>query len=75
MPCTCGILVLQSGVEPMPPTLEAQVLTTEPPGKFQWEKNLEKNRIKIKFLKIYKVKTTLKPALKKKSFLGTSLPV
>ena len=29
----CGILALQSGVKPTPPTLEDEVLTTGPPGK------------------------------------------
>ena len=29
----CGILVPQPGIEPAPPALEDEVLTTEPPGK------------------------------------------
>lgn len=29
----CGILVPQPGIEPEPPALEGEVLTTEPPGK------------------------------------------
>ena len=31
----CGILVPQSGIEPTPPALEGEVLTTGPPGKSQ----------------------------------------
>ena len=30
----CGILVLPPGIEPMPPALEGEVLTTVPPGRF-----------------------------------------
>ena len=30
---TCGILVPQSGIEPAPPAMEGEVLTTRPPGK------------------------------------------
>ena len=29
----CGILAPRSGIEPAPPALEGDVLTTEPPGK------------------------------------------
>ena len=29
----CGILIPWPGIEPMPPTLEGEVLTNEPPGK------------------------------------------
>ena len=29
----CGILIPWPGIEPMPPTLEGEVLTSEPPGK------------------------------------------
>ena len=30
---TCGILVPRPGIEPAPPALEGEVLTTGPPGK------------------------------------------
>ena len=30
----CGILAPQPGIEPTPPVLEGEVLTTRPPGKF-----------------------------------------
>ena len=30
---TCGILAPQPGIEPVPPPLEGEVLTTEPSGK------------------------------------------
>ena len=29
----CGILAFQPGIEPTPPTLKGEVLTTGPPGK------------------------------------------
>ena len=29
----CGILAPQTGIEPIPPALEGEVLTTGPPGK------------------------------------------
>ena len=29
----CGILTPQPGIKPIPPALEGEVLTTEPPGK------------------------------------------
>ena len=29
----CGILALRPGIEPTPPALEGEVLTTGPPGK------------------------------------------
>ena len=32
-PKACGILALQAGIEPAPPTLEGEVLTIGPPGK------------------------------------------
>ena len=32
-PEACGILVTQQGIEPMPPALEGEVLTTVLPGK------------------------------------------
>ena len=32
----CGILVPRPGIEPAPPALEDEVLTTGPPGKSQW---------------------------------------
>ena len=31
----CGILAVQPGIEPAPPALKGEVLTTGPPGKFQ----------------------------------------
>ena len=31
----CGILAPQPGIEPAPPALEGEVLTTGPPGKSQ----------------------------------------
>ena len=42
----CGILAPQPGIEPAPPSLEGEVLTTRPPGKspvlsFKWDKVLE----------------------------------
>ena len=38
----CGILALQPGIEPAPPALEGEVLTTGPPGKslYNFFKNL-----------------------------------
>ena len=33
----CGILAPQPGIEPIPPALEGEVLTTGPPGKSQKE--------------------------------------
>ena len=35
-PKACGILAPQPGMEPTPPALEGEVLTTGPPGKSQW---------------------------------------
>ena len=32
---SCGISFLRSGIEPAPPALEGQVLTTGPPGESQ----------------------------------------
>ena len=34
-PKACGILALPPGIEPIPPTLKDEILTTEPPGKSQ----------------------------------------
>ena len=54
MPCmACGILVLPSGIKPRPCAVEAQVLTTGPPGN-----SLNKTTEKKKKKKTTEIKTT-----------------
>ena len=55
MPCmACGILVLPSGIKPMPRAVEAQVLTAGPPGN-SLNKTTEKKKknTEIKTTKFY----------------------
>ena len=37
----CGILVSRQGIEPTSPALEGEILTTGPPGKFQFHPILD----------------------------------
>ena len=43
----CGILAPQPGIEPAPPALEGEVLTTGPPGKSLCSENLTSLKPKI----------------------------